>query len=283
MAINKRVALLLKRIELGEPVNMHTLAKQLLGSGEHHLSEIEQVFGYASDSNTAQVVEVKDVAGFDMLRQQYPSDAMNNRTSAALAGDSHRKGVSGCFAIIDHVLTDKPMVCTVKEGQCIFPRGFGKDLVVIENEELLIQKPHLATLLIEHCNIPEIETVDVMLGGGNRLASQHLRAVYRHYQKVYFLLDLDLGGLKAFKSVLSLIDSPTLAHFLLPRDIERYLQRYTQDHGHGRKRLTAAQRQKLERYLGIHPDTDRAIELIANYQCMPEQEIYLALMEKENS
>lgn len=267
----------LERVSRGEPVNLQSMARQLMESGVVHFAEIQSIFSYDASASDPRLIQVLDTATFDGLRQRFPVDALSSRLSAALAGDSHRVGVSGCMVIMGRLAEECPSVGVVKNGKVHLPWSAARCLVIVENEELLLQRELLKRLLIDGCTVSNIEEADIMLGGGTRASSKHHGLIYGHYKELYFLLDPDLGGLKAFKSALALIDDPRKAHFLMPDNIELILESYSNRHGN--KRLNAAQRQSLEKYIDVHPDMDRAVELISKYQCMPEQEVYLALME----
>lgn len=264
-------------ITRGEPVNIQSCAKQLIEANACYLEDIQKLFAYKPEFQGKQLIGILDRTAFEQLRLRFPIDATANRISAALAGDSHRTGLSGCFAIMDSLSEDAATVCRVLGEHISVTRPFGEQLVVVENEELMLQKPLLRRLLLEHTHITRPEGVDLLLGSGTRASSRFYGTIYRKYQQIHFLLDLDLGGFKAFKSALGLMGSEQSAHFLLPDVIEQILKSYTERHG--KTKFTPKQVANLEKYKGIHPDLDYAIGLVYKYRSMPEQEVYLALME----
>jgi hypothetical protein len=274
-ASSTRIAALLTKIARGELTDMQALARLLIQDG-HHFNLLRSLVQYSPSLTRPQHAQIINMDGFDRLRQKYRITEPGDRVSAALSGDSHRVGVSGCFAVMSSsLLNTPPLVCEVHEDVAHLSRPFGTTLVVVENEELMVQKEQLVAFLEKHCKLPPSADTDLLLGAGNRAASAHYAAIYRHYRQVWFLPDLDVGGAVIFQNALRIAPDGVVLRLLIPDNADEMLcTKALRDRpGDG---LTSEQKEQLRSLAIHHIDLSKLAHLLLTHGTQIEQEVYLA-------
>jgi len=266
----RHLARLLNSVAQKEPVDAGLLSRLLVLEG-FHFSQFETVFGENAQRSGTGLLCIRNQEQFDQLRAKYPVGEQT-RAAAALTGDSHRFRLSGGIAVIDGTLQASPQVCVVRDGAVTFPRPFGRELVVFENEELYLQRSRLLVFLAERCALPPSADLDLMFGMGNRAASQAFAAIYAQYDRIWMLLDVDLGGLAIFRNTVA--NTGANARFLLPGNIEQLMVARAAA-VRPDQRLSSAEKARLSALARSHPEIERVANLIHRFGVQLEQEVYL--------
>ena len=152
---------------------------------------------------------------FAQLLSDFPEYEIEDRFSAAKAGDSHRHAVSQAMVILWSVHSNHPVVVLNDVDKINSPVTLSKRLLIIENQENFIQKQRTLHFLQHQFSDYNVENLDIAHGSGNAMSNRLNKAFFNQYQQIDCLLDLDMGGLEIFKNLINLTQHHNL-NFLLP-------------------------------------------------------------------
>lgn len=146
-----------------------------------------------------------------------------NRIHASMKGDSHGCGTDCAFLLVfnDSGDPDRPdLVMIDSEGANL---GFTPkpNVLLVENEQNFAHYRSMLKLMSSWTGADHaIGSVDVILSAGNRINKRiTLDWIEQTYTNIFCAFDYDLGGLKAFKTLKSVILG---AVFLAPSDWSQY-------------------------------------------------------------
>lgn len=256
----------LKKIEQNITINFDVLIFLLEREGINR-DEILQVFSSNKIKKNQYEITVKDHARFAKLLLDFPARKISDRISAAHAGNSHRHPVSKAMLILWPCQSEHPVVVLNSADHINTPVKLSQHLLIMENQENFIRKEAMLNFLMEEIHGFNYEQLDVVFASGNAITNKLNKAFFNNYARIDCLLDLDIGGLEIFQSLVKLTQHPKL-NFLVPLCAENLLSDSKinlEDHHLPRLRKLAASCPKLE----------RPFNLIAKTRKMLEQEIYL--------
>jgi hypothetical protein len=256
----------LNKIKSGETLNFDSFKKQLLKQGIDDKA-IFTIFKTERKSRTNYLVEVLDQALFSQLLVDYPEHKIEDRVSAAKAGNSHRHVVSQAMVILWPAQKNHPIVVLNNADNINSPVTLAKRLLIIENQENFIQKQQTLRFLQQQFTDFNDKELDIALGAGNAITNRLNKSFFNQYQQIDCLLDLDMGGLEIFKNLINLTQHPKL-NFLLPACAGKLLQQ-------SKIHLKEDQLISLRQYYKQYPLLRPVIKLISKHKKMLEQELYL--------
>jgi hypothetical protein len=256
----------LNKIESGKSINFDSFCNQLQKQG-YDKHKILKIFSVEKRSHINYIVKVIDENLFSELLINFNEDEITNRISAARAGDSHKYPVSQAMVVLWSCKQPHPVVVLNNSNVINTPVELGKYLLIIENQENFLKKQETLQFLKQQ--FPDYQDVelDIAYGSGNAITNQLNKSFFNHYQHIDCLLDLDIGGLKIFSSLLTLIDTEKL-EFLLPPCLNELLP-------HSKINIRKKDLLQLNKYYEKHPTLRAAITLIEKHKKMLEQELYL--------
>ncbi|WP_305908090.1 hypothetical protein Q9L42_012380 [Methylomarinum sp. Ch1-1] len=266
MAFDERIAHYLDNIIAAKPVNFDRL-RQLLNRQGYDDQTLFKIFAVDKTSRSRYRISILDRRLFAQLQADFPVYPVNDRVSAARAGDSHKRPVSRAMIILWPSQQEHPVVVINDADGINTPMALAKRLLIVENQENFVQKQRtLAFLRHQYADFADIE-LDIAHGAGNAITNRLNKAFFDRYQRIDCLLDLDLGGLEIFANLHKLTDHARL-HFMLPPCAEKLLAQ-------SKLKLAEKHLPALRKHHDHYPALRPAIELIVRQQRMLEQEMYL--------
>lgn len=265
-----RLASYLQAIKAGKLMNFSALVKELTKKSVPQ-STIDRCFMAELLKQQKYRVHIVDEVGFNELYERFFSDAINSRTAAALAGNSHRTKVSGSYLLLRRSQHTQPVVVWFEGGSFHCPVVQSRIAILVENLENYISIDQLP-ILLNRCGISiDINQADIIYASGNRVTNKLHQPFLQQYKQIFCLFDVDLGALKMYQS-LHLLLSSTELRFLYPLDIVKRLNV-------SERRMSATERANLLRYQGLSTDLDQLIRFMRNSGTKLEQETYLDFSE----
>ena len=256
----------LNKIKLGQSINFDSFCTQLQQQG-YDKYKILKIFFVEKKSRVSYNVKVIDEKLFSELLIDFPEHEITDRISAAQAGDSHKYPVSQAMVILWSCKQSHPVVILNDSSAINTPVELGKCLLIIENQENFLKKQQTLQFLKQQFPDYQDDELDIAHGSGNAITNQLNKSFFNRYQYIDCLLDLDIGGLKIFANLLTLIDSKKLK-FLLPPCLDELLPQ-------SKINITKQDLLQLNKYYEKHPTLRTAITLIEKHKKMLEQELYL--------
>lgn len=259
----------LLKIRAGEPINFEALIGQLVRAGMLEI-DINRVLvaQKMSQSKPRYAVTVIDAIAFDSLLARFQPSGVDGRTGAALDGNSHAAGVSESILIFRSEYHPHPTVAITEQGEWTFPRPLGPIGVIVENLENFLRF-HETIAFIDSILPFELDKFELIYGSGNQISNSLNVPVLKRFDAIYCLFDVDVGGMRMFKTLRTLLPEQAIK-FLSPTDMHGRLTR-------SKYILSAEHRIELfERYLDLSPETDRLISYMRATGRTLEQETYLA-------
>ncbi len=257
----------LENIRNGKPINFDCFREKLSSEG-YDDQTILKIFATQKISKSSRYqVGIIDQERFAQLQADFPEYTINNRVSAAQAGDSHKHPVSQAMIILWPSRQNHPLVILNDKDGIKAPVKLGQRLLIIENQENFVQKD--LTLAFLKCQFPGFndQALDIAWGSGNAISNRLNKAFFNHYQHIDCLLDLDMGGLKTFANICELTAHPRIS-FLLPPCADEQLKNSKID-------LQNEHLPDLRKFHKNYPLLRPVIDLMVRYLKMLEQEIYL--------
>ncbi|CAO3308132.1 DUF2220 domain-containing protein [Pseudomonas asiatica] len=257
------------KIRAGEPINLEALFNRLLACGITGSEASRILVGQRLPRGAARyAVIIQDEEAFAQLLERFTPSKIAGRVGAALDGNSHRAGVSEAFLLLRSEQNPHPIVAITEEGHWLAPRPLAKYAVIVENLENFLRFSETLAFLREL--LPAAATdVEIIYGSGNQITNRLNGPLLARFQALYCLFDVDLGGLRMFKTLKALVASQPI-HFLTPEDIPSRLAR-------SKFVLSSLQRQELFAYYrNLSAETDMLIAHMRAAGKTLEQETYLA-------
>ncbi|WP_432783383.1 hypothetical protein QZH45_15855 [Pseudomonas corrugata] len=264
----------LSKVQAGEPINLEALLNRLGASGISAVDASRILVGQKlAKGNSRYAVTIKDELEFASLLVRFAPSKIAGRVGAALDGDSHRSSVSESFLLLRSEQHQHPVVAISESGQWVTTRRLAKSGVIVENLENFLRFHETLTFVSSLLSHP-ITDAELIFGSGNQVTNGLNGAFLAQFDPLYCLFDVDVGGLRMFKTLKALVPDRAI-HFLAPDDIESRLAR-------SKYELSFEHRQELfARYRGMSPETDNLIILMRNSGKTLEQETYLAPLHTE--
>lgn len=257
----------LENIRNGKPINFDCFREQLSLAG-YDDQAILKIFSTQKISKSSRYqVSIIDQERFALLQADFPEYTINNRVSAAQAGDSHKHPVSQAMIILCPSRSSHPVVILNDKDGIKAPVKLGQRLLIIENQENFVQKDRTLVFLKQQFPGFNDQALDIAWGSGNAISNRLNKAFFNQYQHIDCLLDLDMGGLTTFTNICELT-SHTRISFLLPPCADEQLKNSKID-------LQNEHLPSLRKFHENHPLLRSAIELMVRHKKMLEQEIYL--------
>lgn len=256
----------LNKIKSGEPLNFDAFKNQLLQKGVDEIS-LFKTFTTEKVARTRYQVKVIDQQLFAQLLIDFPERDINDRISAASAGDSHKHPVSQAMIVLWSTHHVHPVVVLNDVEAINSPVTLSKRLLIIENQENFIQKQRTVDFLRQQFADFNNQDFDIALGAGNAITNRLNKAFFNQYQQIDCLLDLDVGGLEIFKNLINLTQHSNL-NFLLPPCADNLLK---QSIIPMEEKHLATLRHTHDQYPLLRP----TIELLIKHKKTLEQERYL--------
>lgn len=262
-----RIAQYLKQIKDAKPINFTVFASVFVSTTGLPLNALYEIFFVEKLGQSSFQVTVIDQNRFDRLIAQYPVQTISNRVTAAKAGNSHKHRVSVSMIVLWPACQNHPVV--VLNDGCGYnsPVTLSRKLLIIENLEVFLQKDTVLKFLIREIIGFTDNDLDIAFASGNAITNRYNKNFFMHYQHIDCLLDLDIGGLEIFASLLNLTRHPSL-QFLLPPSTELLM---TKSH----IKLEEKHLKRLRQLADSCPELHPAFKLIVESGRMLEQENYL--------
>ena len=216
-------------------------------------------------------VRIEDEASFESLYARFGKISLENRTNAALAGDSHRKKVSGSFLLLRNWKNPKPAAVWFEADTFYSPAEQSRYALLVENLENYIATDQMVTFLKKCGVVVDVEQIDIIYASGNQITNRLHRPFLKNYQAIYCLFDVDLGALKTYQALCNML-SDTELHFVYPVNIAIRLKE-------SERGMTADERAELLKYVGHSVEVDQLIHHMRDTGNKLEQETYLELSE----
>ncbi len=256
----------LTKIKSGDPLNFDSFKKQMLKQGFNDKTLFE-IFETEKKSPSSCWVKVLDQQKFSQLLVDFPEHNIQDRVSAAKAGNSHKHAVSQAMIILWSAQSHHPIVVLNDTDNINSPVTLSKRLLIIENQENFVQKQRTLHFLQQQFTDFNDENFDIAHGSGNAISNRLNKAFFKQYQQIDCLLDLDIGGLEIFKNLSNLTQHSNL-NFLLPPCADKLLEQ-------SKIKLQEKHLLVLRQYHQQYPLLRPVIELMNKQQKMLEQELYL--------
>jgi hypothetical protein len=192
----------------------------------HSISEtqLDKIFSKVKVRGNRYQLTIIDPQKFTHLQQQFLSKAPTNRVEASLVGNSHLQRVGGSLMTILFYQQAFPQVL-VFDKNAHFDALYKpyKNLLIIENLEnflaIIKNQDYLTQWLDKHWDC------DIVYASGNAINNKLHHKFFAHYDRIRCLLDIDMGGLKIFKSFSLLVSQTSSCEFVLS---DYYIERYKQ-------------------------------------------------------
>ena len=262
------------KVSSGQPVNFKNLASMLEKLGVSHY-RLRRIFNAELVGKDRYRVEIIDQPAFDELLLRYGQVTVDGRVAAAKAGNSHRISVDGSYLLMKTSPQAHPQVITFTRGDFTLPESAQElthTLLLVENLQNFLMAEQTLVFCYRYCGLPSELRPTIVFGQGNAIANRYHERFLSHFDQVFALFDLDVGGMRIFKSLLDMGLPKHKTHFLLPSDAQSRLTRSP-------RIVSDEHRSHCLRFQGTHPDLERAAGLIRETGRTLEQELYL---DKEN-
>jgi hypothetical protein len=256
----------LNKIKSQQPINFDSFCK-LLNKSDYDNQKILTIFKAEKLSRLNYQVSVINEQLFSQLVNNFPEYTISDRITAAHAGNSHKHPVSQSIIILWSYQQSHPVVILNNNDKINTPVNLGRHLLIIENQENFVQKQRTLDFLKQQFPKFSDEQLDIAHGSGNSITNRLNKVFFNHYQQIDCLLDLDIGGLKIFTSLLNLTHHSQL-NFLLPLCADELLK-------NSKRELKHKHFSKLNKYINKYPSLHPAISLIKKHNKFLEQELYL--------
>ncbi|WP_152205905.1 hypothetical protein [Marinobacter changyiensis] len=189
----------IQRIRQGEPVNYHGFVKHLPAAIR---SRHQRLFSTEKVAANRWQVDCLDAGLLDELEAE--AAMPQNRTEAALLGDSHRRQTDTSFLLVYHsALADcRPAVVVLTASEQRQDFVAKPNVLLIENEQNFA-RPEPMLAFAAHCcgTALSLDNTDVVLAGGNRIVRSLNVTWLGQYRRVLCAFDYDLGGLRIYSSL----------------------------------------------------------------------------------
>jgi len=256
----------LHKIKSQQTINFDNFCK-LLNKLGYDNQKILTIFKAEILSRSNYQVTIINEELFSQLLDSFPEYNISDRITAAHAGDSHKHPVSQALIVLWSHQQNHPIVILNSNDRINTPVRLGSHLLIIENQENFVQKQRTLDFLKKEFPDFGDENLDIAHGSGNAITNQLNKQFFNYYQQIDCLLDLDIGGLKTFASLLDLTQHSRL-NFLLPPCLNELLEK-------SKRELKQDDLLKLNGYYRNYPLLRPAIELIKKHKRFLEQELYL--------
>lgn len=259
----------LLKIQAGEPINLEALIAQLGRAGVPEIDISRILVGQKiSKAKPSYAVTVIDALAFDSLLARFQPSDVQGRTGAALDGNSHAVGVSESILIFRSEYYPHPTVAITDQGEWVVPRLLGPIGVIVENLENFLRF-HETIAFIGSILPFDFNEFELIYGSGNQVTNSLNAPVLKRFDVIYCLFDVDVGGMRMFKTLKTLLPGQAI-NFLAPTDMHGRLTR-------SKNLLSDEHRIELfEKYRDLSPETDRLISCMRATGRILEQETYLA-------
>lgn len=154
--------------------------------------------------------------------QSLATDVGEDRISAARQNLSHNYKVDGSILIARKRLQHPKVVLFDRNGNYQYPDELSLTGLIIENRQNFISTEQTLAFLQSYTefNPPNINEIDIIFADGNEISNSLHKKFLECFGHLYLSLDLDLGGLKIAKNLISLLPEKHIT-FLLPKDIQQ--------------------------------------------------------------
>jgi len=261
----------LSAIRAGIPIEWHRLLNVM---SKNDIPPGTLILCLAPESRLTQRTQVRivDESLFTDIESQFPSPTpITDRVSASHTGKSHSQSVEGNALMIQYHPWQKPEVAVSWDGRRWSPPPpENTSLVIVENLQNFLRYRETLDLITADCDIEDQpEQLILAFGAGNAAAKVCNLSYYRQFRNVYTLFDLDMGGVKTYANLKSLLGPADMTpRFLAPRNFEQYLER-SQWH------LTQDERSAVYLARGKHPELAPLLTCMYTKGKKLEQETYL--------
>lgn len=260
-----KIAYYLNQIKNAKPINFNCFASVFVNTTGMPTKALYEIFIAEKITQSGFLVSVIDPHRFDLLLAEYPLQTISNRVTAAKAGNSHQHRVSVSMIVLMPACKTHPVVVLNDENTGInSPIPLSRNLLVIENQEVFLQKENILKQLSPKFSNNE---PDIAYASGNAITNRLNKDFFMHYQHINCLLDLDIGGLEIFASLVNLTSHPSL-HFLIPSNAPLLLAK-------SQIKLEEKHLKRLRNLAECCPALLPAFKLILASGKMLEQENYL--------
>ncbi len=265
-----RLASYLQSIRDGKLLNYSTFERELRKQSVPE-STMHDCFSAELVKPNKYRVRIVNQNCFDSLYARFGKVSLENRTNAALAGDSHRTKVSGSFLLLRNQQNLQPVAvwfeadtfyCSVKQSRYA---------LLVENLENYIATDQMVAFLKQCGVVVDVSKIDVIYASGNQITNRLHRPFLQSYQTIFCLFDVDLGALKMYQALCNML-SDTEIRFVYPEDIFQRLK------GTARQ-MPANERAELLKYVGHSAELDQLIQHMRETGNKLEQETYLEFSE----
>ena len=218
----------LDNIESGSRIDLKRF-KLLLVRNHINLNDFSHFYGYAVEC-LSEGMPPKEREGWATWRQSIVGRAIDltDKVTAASTGNSH--SVSNKNSMIPCWPSNgtHPVLAYFNGSEWNLPYLPTSDLLVLENEALFLMRAEM-TIAIAQWFPDSISNIDWAFSSGNAMSSKVNKGFLQQYSNIHVLTDIDLGGLKIFLNLQSLMsDSGTTLKHVFPESIATWLK----EHGH---------------------------------------------------
>lgn len=263
-----RISYYLNQIKNAKPINFTIFASVFVSTTGLPLNALYEIFIVEKLTKSSFQVTVIDQERFELLIAEYPVQTISNRVTAAKAGNSHKHRVSVSMIVLWAACAVHPVVVLNDEQNGInSPVTLSRKLLIIENQEVFLQKENVLRFLMQEFTGFTDKDLDIAFASGNAITNRFNKKFFMHYQHIDCLLDLDIGGLEIFASLVNLTRHPSL-HFLLPPSAALLITK-------SQIKLEEKHLKRLRNLAECCPGLLPAFKLIVESGKMLEQENYL--------
>lgn len=233
---------LLDRIEQGLPVDNKQL-KQLFAKSKLNLNGFKFFYGRDLSALTkgAKPLVMDEWKAWRRTTIGMAVD-LTDKITAASTGHSHDvSNKQGMIAYWPEKET-QPALAYFNGKEWQIPYSLSRDLLLLENETLFLMRNETQCILNNLFSKP-IGNLDWAFSAGNAISKKTNKGFLSQYQNIYVLTDIDLGGLKIFSNLESLMkDTGSLITHIFPNNTSWWLK----NHGHS---FTRAYRNSIKNIL----------------------------------
>lgn len=269
--MSQKLTQFLHAIERQKPINLSKFESLIRGLKLHHYYQPSDILGYRKkDKYIVESIHPDLWAELSQLASQLGHD----RVSSARQNRSHQHAVNGSLLLVRQGVQHPKVVLIDKTGDFQGINSLSEYALIIENRELFLRMTETLKFVQTYCSVNsniDWYHVDMIFGMGNEISNQLHQAFLSGYQKIYLLLDVDLGGLITAKNLYHLLPSiPQL--WLQPYDIEQRLQQVVE-------RCDSAKLNEVIKLGQAYPHLQSVCQMIAKHHKFLEQESYLHAIE----
>ncbi len=218
------------------------------------------------------LIDVLDAEAFTRWLERFPPPVnVVDRVSAAQAGDSHTRSVTGSLLNVFRLDWAEPRTAVSWDGKDWSQRPDpGTHLLLVENLENFLRPKETLNLVIKQCGMVDSpDKVTLAFGSGNAASKACHLFYYQHFASVNCLFDLDVGGIQIYENIKALL-APLMMkpRFLIPDNVESRLQS-------SQWPLSAEDRTKIFNAQVTSPELAPLLKLMHEKRKKLEQETYL--------